>query len=184
MRSPLAEDGLVPDTPKTASASRSNQGGNLIALAAAQVLQLGSGLAVNVILMRLLGVDGYGVYGDVLTLVGLSAFGATLGMFNLINRALTRAPECTGELVGTVLAAVGGLLLLTASLVAGWAAWMDRRPEVITATGLAATAPALQSLGSIPEAACHAHQRMTLSKPTAPAACPWPLGSTLWPTCS
>lgn len=151
------------DAPPTAATAPANRGGNLIALAAAQVLRLGSGLAVNVMLMRMLGVEGYGVYGYVLTLVGLGAFGATLGMFNLINRELARAPERTGELVGTGLAAVGGLSVLTAAAVVGWATWMDGRPEVIGATVLAAVALGLQSLASIPEAACHAHQRMALS---------------------
>lgn len=127
------------------------------------MLRLGSGLAVNVMLMRMLGVDGYGVYGYILTLVGLASFGATLGMFNLINRELSRSPERTGELVGTGLAAVSGLSVLTGGLVVGWAAFMDGRPEVMLAASLAAVALALQSLASIPEAACHAHQRMALS---------------------
>jgi len=151
------------DPPSTPPKPRQRRGGNLIALAAAQVLRLGSGLAVNVLLMRMLGVDGYGVYGYILTLVGLGAFGATLGMFNLINRELSRDPERTGELVATGLAAVTGLSILTGFLVVGWAGVMDGRPEVIGAAALAAIALGLQSLASIPEAACHAHQRMALS---------------------
>lgn len=139
------------------------RGGNLVALGLAQVVRLGSGLAVNVMLMRALGVDGYGVYGYILTLVGLASFGATLGMFNLINRELSRSPERTGELVATGLAAVSGLSIATGGLVVAWAGWMDGRPEVVAAAALAAVALALQSLATIPEAACHAHQRMSLS---------------------
>ncbi len=152
-RGPLSDD-----APK-----KSNRGGNLIALAIAQALRLGSGLAVNVLLMRVLGVEGYGVYGYILTLVGLASFGATLGMFNLINRELAREPERTGELVATGIAAVSGLSIVTGALVVGWAGWMDGRPEVVGAAALAAVALGLQSLASIPEAACHAHQRMALS---------------------
>ena len=37
--------------------------GNLIFLGIAQLFRLGSGLSINVLLMRMLGVEGFGVYG-------------------------------------------------------------------------------------------------------------------------
>jgi len=139
------------------------RGGNLIFLALAQAFRLGSGLAINVLLMRVLGVEGFGVYGYVMTLVGLASFGASLGMERLINRALSREPERTAALVSTGVAATAGLSLLTALTIVATAAALDGRPVVIAASALGALALALRSLATIPEAAIHAQRRMKLS---------------------
>jgi O-antigen/teichoic acid export membrane protein len=137
--------------------------GNLVVLGLSQLFRLGSGLAINVLLMRTLGVEGFGVYGYVMTLVGLASFGATLGMERLINRELSRAPERAAALVSTGLAATGALSLLTGILITLTAAGLDGRPEVVLCAALGATALGLQSLAAIPEAAIHASRRMALS---------------------
>jgi O-antigen/teichoic acid export membrane protein len=137
--------------------------GNLVFLAIAQLFRLGSGLAINVLLMRALGVEGFGVYGYVMTLVGLASFGASLGMERLINRELSRAPARAAELVSAGLAATVGLSLLTGLAIVLAAAGLDGRPEVIVAAVLGATALGLQSLATIPEAAIHASRQMRLS---------------------
>ena len=137
--------------------------GNLIFLALAQVFRLGSGLAINILLMRALGLEGFGVYGYVMTLVGLLSFGASLGMERLINRELSRAPERADELVSAGLVATCGLSLLTGLAIVSAAALLDGRPEVVLAAGLGSLALALQSLATIPEAAIHASRRMRLS---------------------
>lgn len=141
----------------------SGGGGNLLALAAEKGFRLGSGLAINVMLMRALGVDGFGVYGTIMTLVGVATFGSTLGMERLINRELSREPELTGELVGTGLLATALLSLLTGAAVVAWALAFDGRGSFVLATGLAAVALALRGLVMIPEAAFHAMRRMRLS---------------------
>ena len=137
--------------------------GNLLFLGIAQLFRLGSGLAINVLLMRMLGVEGFGVYGYVMTLVGLASFGATLGMERLINRELSRAPERAGALISTGLTLTAGLSLLTGLVIVGAAAVLDGRAVVVAAAGLGAAALGLQSLASIPEAAIHASRRMKLS---------------------
>lgn len=139
------------------------RGGNLLALAAEKGFRLGSGLAINVLLMRVLGVDGFGVYGTIMTLVGVATFGSTLGMERLINRELSRAPEETGRLVGTGLLATALLSLVTGAAVVAWAVALDGRGSFVLASALAALALGLRGLVMIPEAAFHAMRRMRLS---------------------
>lgn len=137
--------------------------GNLIFLGIAQLFRLGSGLSINVLLMRMLGVEGFGVYGYVMTLVNLMLFGATLGMERLINRTLSREPERAGELVSAGLIATIGLSLLTGLLIVLSAIGLDGRDSVVAAAALGALALGLQSMASIPEAAIHASRQMKLS---------------------
>ncbi|MDG1482892.1 MAG: flippase [Myxococcota bacterium] len=137
--------------------------GNLIFLGIAQLFRLGSGLSINVLLMRMLGVEGFGVYGYVMTLVNLMLFGATLGMERLINRALSREPERADELVSAGLIATIGLSLLTGLLIVLIAIGLDGRASVVAAAALGALALGLQSMASIPEAAIHASRQMKLS---------------------
>lgn len=139
------------------------RGGNLVSLALSQGFRLGSGLAINVMLMRALGVEGYGVYGYVMTLVGLAAFGASMGMNRLINRELARDPDAAGRMVATGLAATAGLSVLTAGAIALWIQQVDGRPEVLAAGLLAALAMGLQSMATVPEAAFHARSHMAPS---------------------
>lgn len=139
------------------------RGGNLVALGVAQLFRMGAGVAVNVLLMRGLGVDGYGVYGTVMTVVGLAAFGAGLGMNRLINRELARAPAKMGDLVGAGLAATALLSLLTTAAIVGWALVFDGRSVVVLAAALGAVAMALQALAAVPEAAFHATRQMAYS---------------------
>ncbi len=139
------------------------RGGNLVALGVSQLFRMGAGVAVNVLLMRGLGVDGFGVYGTVMTVVGLAAFGAGLGMNRLINREVARDAARAGPMVATGLAATAGLALATALPIVGWAALFDGRPEVVLAAALGALALALQSLAAVPEAAFHATRQMAFS---------------------
>ena len=139
------------------------RGGNLIALGLGQAARLGSGLVVNVLLMRLLGLEGFGIYGTVITVLGLAAFGTGLGMNRLINRELAREPEHTASLVGAGLVGTLGLSLLTGLAVVAATALLDGRPLVVAASGLGAVAMGLQALAAVPEAAIHARQRMALS---------------------
>lgn len=136
--------------------------GNLGSLGLIQAFRLLSGLAVNVLLMRALGVEGYGVYGYVMTLVGLCSFGASMGMGRYLQREIARAPQDAGRLVATGLAAGLGLSTLTGLVILAWAAGMDGRPVVLLAAGLGAVAVGVQSLVSVPIAYFHGLREMGL----------------------
>lgn len=135
-------------------------GGNLGALGLAQLFRIGSGFAINVLLMRALGVDGFGVYGTILTAVGIAAFGANLGMDRLINRELSRRPERADVLVPTGLATTLGLSVVTGVLVIAWSVGADGRGVFVAGTALAAVAMGARALAQVPEAAFHALRRM------------------------
>jgi O-antigen/teichoic acid export membrane protein len=135
-------------------------GGNLLKLGAAQLFRLGSGLAINLLLLRALGVDGFGVYGTVLTVVGLATFGAGMGMERLVNRELARDPSKTGRLVGAGMATTAGMSALTSLGVVAWVVLVDGRPVVIASGALAAFAMALQGIATVPQAAFHAQSDM------------------------
>jgi O-antigen/teichoic acid export membrane protein len=136
------------------------RGGNLVALGLGQLFRLGSAFGVNVLLMRHLGVEGFGVYGYVMTLIGLVGAFASVGMERLINRELARDGSKRAALVGSGLLATALLSLGCGALAVGWAAGVDGRPAVIGATALAAVAMGLHALAAIPEAAFHADHRM------------------------
>lgn len=145
-----------------APAARVERGGNLVALTLIQVFRLFSGFAVNVMVMRGLGVEGFGVYGYVLTLVGLLSFGSSMGMDRLIKREAARDESRLGHYVATGLAASALLSLFTGLAIVGWAAAVDGRAVVVIAAAVASLALALQTLAYVPVAAFHAVRRMGL----------------------
>ncbi len=136
--------------------------GNLGSLGLIQAFRLASGLVVNVMVMRGLGVEGFGVYGYVSTLVGLAAFGAGMGMDRLIKREMARDEALAGKHVATGLAAAALLSLATGAALLAWVALVDGRPQVLGATALAALALGLQSLAVVPVSYFHAIRRMGL----------------------
>ena len=123
-------------------------------------MRLGAGLGVNVLLMRGLGVEGYGVYGYVLTLVGLCSFGASLGMERLLKREIARHPEKLARLVATGLATTACLAVLTACVIVGAAWGLDGRSEVVLAATLGAVALGLQACMQVVESAFHGLRTM------------------------
>ncbi|MFH1463039.1 MAG: flippase [Pseudomonadota bacterium] len=144
------------------AAEGAERGGNLRALGLIQVFRLVSGFAINILLMRGLGVEGFGVYGYVIILVNLATFSATLGMDRLIKREIARAPERTARYVATGLAAS---LLLSAVTFLGILAWtlgVDGRPTVAVAAAIASVALTLRALALIPVSAFHGRRRMGL----------------------
>lgn len=144
------------------------RGGNLVALALMQGFRMGAGMLVNVLVMRGLGVAGFGVYGYVTTLVGLVSFGTTMGMDRLLKREMARAPEQAGRWVGTGLAAAAAVSVVTAVGIVAWVAAVDGQGARITAGALAALALGLQALVAILTSYFHAIQRMGLgTRPTA-----------------
>ena len=138
------------------------QGGNLKSLGLIQVFRLASGFAINILLLRGLGVEGFGVYGFVLILVGLASFGTSLGMDRFIKREIARKPELTGRYVSTAIAATLLLSAITFVLIVGWVWVSDGRPYVALAAGLAAVAQSLRTLTLTPVAAFHGVRRMNL----------------------
>ena len=144
-----------PDPPK-------KRGGNLKSLGLIQVFRLASGFAINILLMRGLGVEGFGVYGFVLILVGLASFGTSLGMDRFIKREIARQPELTGRYVSTAIAATLLLSAITFVLIVGWVWVSDGRPYVALAAGVAAVAQGLRTLTLTPVAAFHGVRRMNL----------------------
>ena len=143
--------------------SRASRGGNLIFLGISQLFRLGSGLMINVMVMRALGVEEFGVYGYVVALVGLATFGANLGMDRLIKRDIAQAPERADRLVSAGLAATALLSVATGAGIVAVAALVDGRPMILSAAALGAVALGLRSLATVPEAAAHAERRMGLS---------------------
>ncbi len=142
--------------------SEGERGGNLAALGLIQVFRMVSGLAVNVMVMRGLGVERFGVYGYVMTLVGLASFGSSMGMDRLIKREMARDESRAGHYVATGLAASGLLSLTTGAAILAWAWLVDGRGIVVLASALAAVALGLQSLALVPVSAFHAIRRMGL----------------------
>lgn len=138
------------------------RGGNLAALGMIQVFRLVSGFAVNVMVMRGLGVEGFGVYGYVSILVGLASFGSSMGMDRYLKREIARDETKLGELVATGLAASAALSALTTLGIVAWAWAVDGRPAVVGASALAAVAVGLQALALVPVSAFHAVRRMGL----------------------
>lgn len=143
-------------------AETAGRGGNLVALVAIQAFRMASGLAINVMVMRGLGVEGFGVYGYLLTLVGLSGFAANMGMERYLKREIARDEARAGHYVGTGLGATALLSLGTGLFIVGWTTGVDGRAEVIGAASFAAVALALQSIALVPVSAFHAVRRMGL----------------------
>jgi O-antigen/teichoic acid export membrane protein len=142
--------------------------GNLVSLAAIQAFRMASGLAVNTLVMRSLGVEAFGVYGWLTILVGLCSFGSTMGMDRLLKREMARSPQDADRQVAVGLAAAAALSTgtLAAIAVGLWA--FDGRPEVVAAGTLASAALGLQSLAAVPVSYFHATRRMGLG--VVPAA--------------
>jgi len=124
------------------------------------VVRLGAGLGVNVLLMRGLGVEGYGVYGYVLTLVALCSFGASLGMERLLKREIARDPDRLARSCATGLAATSVLAVLTGLVIVGAAWGLDGRSEVVWAAALGAVALGLQASSQVIESAFHGLRTM------------------------
>ncbi|MDP2307729.1 MAG: flippase [Pseudomonadota bacterium] len=144
------------------AAAPAEAGGNLASLGLIQAFRMASGVAVNVMVMRSLGVEGFGVYGYVTTLVGLASFGSTMGMDRLLKREMARDPESARRYVATGLAASTLLSVTTGVALLAWAWAVDGRPVVLLAAALAATALGLQSLAVVPNSYFHAIRRMRL----------------------
>ncbi len=136
--------------------------GNLIYLGLSQAFRLGAGFAINIMVMRWVGVEGFGVYGYITTLVGLLSFGAYMGLDRLLNGEISRREDLAGRYVSGGLLATLLLSSLTAAIIIGWTAWMDGRPDVVLAASLGALALGLRSVAMIPVAAFHAVRRMGL----------------------
>lgn len=136
--------------------------GNLASLGAVQLARVVAGMGVNLIVMRSLGVEGFGVYGYVTTLVGLASFGAGLGMDRLLKRELARDPGSAGHRVATALLASFVLWVATGIGIAAWVALVDGRPYVLLAALLATLALGLQVLMAVPVAYFHAIRHMSL----------------------
>ena len=146
-------------SPAEAPAGR---GGNLLALVVIQAFRMGSGLVINVMVMRGLGVEGFGVYGYVLTLVGLTAFASNMGMERLLKREIARDEGLAGSMVAAGLGATTLLSLATGVFIVCWTLLVDGRAEVVGAAAFAAVALAIQSVALVPVAAFHAVRRMGL----------------------
>jgi O-antigen/teichoic acid export membrane protein len=144
------------------SAAEPQGGGNIKALALIQVFRLVSGFAINVLLMRGLGVEGFGVYGYVLILVGLASFGTSMGMDRLIKREIARFPDRANHYISTGLVATVLLSAVTFLFIMAYVWVADGRPFVAMAAGLATVATTLRTLTLIPVAAFHGVRRMGL----------------------
>jgi len=138
------------------------RGGNLASLGAIQVFRLLSGFAINVLVMRGLGVEGFGVYGYVTTLVGLTAFGSSMGMDRLLKREIARDEIAAGRYMATALWASSLLSVATGVLILAFAWGMDGRALVVGSAALAALGLGLQSLSVVPVSYFHAIRRMNL----------------------
>ena len=138
---------------------------NLASLGLIQGLRLAAGLAVNVLIMRSLGVDGYGVYGYVVTLVGLLSFGANMGMGRLLQREIARDHASAGPRVATGLATGVLLSIVTSVVIVGWAVVSDGRPVVVMASALGALAVGGQALVTVTVSVFHATRRVRLGVP-------------------
>ncbi len=140
--------------------SGSGRGGNLVALGLVQAFRMGASTVVNVIIMRALGVEGFGVYGYVSVLVSLASFAATMGMDRLLKREIARDPAAGEAMLSTASAAVGGLSVSTTVVVLAWAQWVDGRETVVVSAGLAGLAAGLQAVATVPTSYFHAIRQM------------------------
>ncbi len=152
----------LPSAVSASSEAAPRRGGNLGFLGFSQVVRVVSGLAINVMLMRWLGVEGFGIYGYVATLVGVLAFGSHLGINKLLKREIARDHARAPALISTALLAVTISSALTGLVVVGWASLLDGRGPVVLAAALAAAALALRSQATVVVAAFHAIRRMAL----------------------
>lgn len=134
--------------------------GNLLALGLSQAVRLGAGFLVSVLIMRGLGVEAFGVYGTLTTLIGLCSFGANMGLERYLNGEVSRREERARALVGGALLAVGLFSGLTALVVLGLARGLLGGGEALLAAGLGALGLGLRALAMMPVAAFHGLRRM------------------------
>ena len=111
----------------SAAPTKAPHKGNLLFLGLSQAFRMGAGFAISVMLMRLLGVEGFGVYAYVTTLVGLFGFGSHLGMNNLLNREIARDHSLAERYVATGLLSTTLLSVLTGLCIVAWAWLLDGR---------------------------------------------------------
>ena len=138
-------------------------GGNLASLGLIQIFRIVSGVAINVMVMRALGVEGYGVYGYVTTLVALFSFGSSMGLDRLIKREIARDEAVAGRYVASALVVAGATSVATAIAIVTTSTLSDGRPDVVLAAALAACSLGLQALAVVPNAYFHAIRRMNLA---------------------
>lgn len=145
-----------------ATEPREGRRGNLLFLGLSQAFRLGSGFAINVVVMRWLGVEAFGIYGYITTLVGLFSFGSYMGMDRLLNGEISRDEEKVGRHVAGGLLAATMLSTLTGLAIVGWAWALDGRAMVVGAAAIGALALGLRSVAMMPVAGFHALRRMKL----------------------
>ncbi len=135
-------------------------GGNLAALGLIQAFRMAASTGVSVLVMRLAGVEGFGIYGYVSILVGLLSFATSMGLDRLLKRELARAPERGPALVSTGVVSVALLSMGSVVAVVGWVWLVDGREVVVVSASLAALAVALQGVATVPSSYFHAIRQM------------------------
>jgi O-antigen/teichoic acid export membrane protein len=140
---------------------------NVVASGAAQLTIAVSGFAIQLIVARTLGSEGYGIYSYALGLASMMAFLADLNLAPLVTRDLTRDPQQADGIVGTSL----GLTLVASSvaslMVIGWVVGTDGRTVVVASVALAALTVAVRAVFLLAQACFRAvHEQRAVVFPT------------------
>lgn len=137
-------------------------GGNLVALVATRSILMTSGLAVTILVARMLGAEGFGVYRWIGSVSAVIAFGANLGLHFYVTREVARAPEEAPRLMTASMATTGLLSLLTTAVMTAYVAVADGRPEVVWAGTLGAVTLCLNAAAQMVQGSFHGLRRMQL----------------------
>jgi len=135
---------------------------NAFYIAASQVAQKLVHVAFVVVAARLLGIQGYGEFLLVTTMVVVTTTFANFGIRPLIVRMMSREQERTAELLGNILAVRSMLALGAYGILVAFVHAAGYRTEVRVLTAIAGTAILFNVIQDSLEAALIAHQRMKL----------------------
>lgn len=136
-----------------------------MALALTRLIIAVSGLAVNVALARWMSRDAFGAYRWVWACVAVAAFGAHLGLWQLVTRRVSRDPAEAPRVLPVALTATAGLSVLTGVAIVAYVWVADGRPEVVAAAALGALTLAANALSQLVQATFHGLRRMFLEIP-------------------
>lgn len=139
--------------------------GNLVALAATRAVIALSGVVVNVALARWLSRDDFAAYRWIWACVAVAAFGANLGLWQLMTRRVARDPSRASTLLPVALRATALLSVLTGVGIVAYVALADGRPMVVAAAALGAGTLAFNSAAQLVQSTFHGLRRMFLELP-------------------
>jgi O-antigen/teichoic acid export membrane protein len=133
---------------------------NSVWLLVANAFKSGTRLILLLFIARLLGKEGFGAYGVLISFAEIFLFVAEQGLANITIREMARDLECTGRHLANALLLRTGVLVLTFTIAMAIFRAQSNDAELLVALGLYFLGQGLSLIGDLFDALFQAHQRM------------------------